>query len=243
MKCLIVANSFKDDAENLSAEISSFLTEKNVQNSVFLYDGRKEFLRRVDFSGCDFVVTLGGDGTVLFACRGCAPLGIPVFPVNLGEFGFLATVAKNFWRTELDDYLSGKSFVSERCLVRCEVVRGGETVFTDWGMNDCVISSCPSSHIVNLQVAYNHALLGPFKTNGIIVSTPTGSTAYSGTDDSVPGADSREFLQPFGASACLRKKRRNRHNGNGKQGRRFAFVRRSDRFSAERRRRSDSGYS
>jgi NAD+ kinase len=179
MKCLIVANSFKNDAENLSAEISSFLTEKNVQNSVFLYDGRKEFLRRVDFSGCDFVVTLGGDGTVLFACRGCAPLGIPVFPVNLGEFGFLATVAKNFWRTELDDYLSGKSFVSERCLVRCEVVRGGETVFTDWGMNDCVISSCPSSHIVNLQVAYNHALLGPFKTNGIIVSTPTGSTAYS----------------------------------------------------------------
>ncbi|MGN0728625.1 NAD(+)/NADH kinase [Treponema sp.] len=179
--CLVIANSFKKDAESLASEISAFLKERSIKTSLFLYDGNKvrsQFLE-LDFSGYDFVVTLGGDGTVLFACRGCAPIGIPVFPVNLGEFGFLAAVSKNGWQEELDFFLRDKCYISSRSLVQCEVLRSGKTVFTCCGMNDCVISSCPSSHLVNLNVAYNHALLGPFKTNGIIVSTPTGSTAYS----------------------------------------------------------------
>lgn len=180
-KCLVVVNSFKDGAESLAQEVSGFLSQRNISTSLFLYDGSRDCssLAGTDFSGYSFVVTLGGDGTVLFACRGCAPLGIPVFPVNLGEFGFLAAVQKSLWRQELESYLGGNCFVSERSLVQCEVVRSGKTVFECCGMNDCVISSCPSSRLVNLKVAYNHALLGPFKTNGIIISTPTGSTAYS----------------------------------------------------------------
>lgn len=180
-KCLVVVNSFKDGAEALSHSLSAFLSEHKVENALFLYDGSQvcPSLPAADFSGCDFAVTLGGDGTVLFACRGCAPLGIPVFPVNLGEFGFLAAVQKDRWKQELASYLDGKCFVSERSLVQCEVVRNGKTVFECCGMNDCVISSCPSSRLINLKAAYNHALLGSFKTNGIIISTPTGSTAYS----------------------------------------------------------------
>lgn len=181
-KCLIVSNSFKTDAERLSKEISCFLTERKICVSVFDYNGKDAYNHKplaVDFYGYDFVVTLGGDGTVLFAGRGCAPLNIPVFPVNLGEFGFLASVSKDEWKEELEKFLLGKSFISERNLVKCEVIRNGATVFSCSGLNDCVISSCPSSRLVNLRVAYNHALLGPFKANGIIVSTPTGSTAYS----------------------------------------------------------------
>ncbi|WP_407399328.1 NAD(+)/NADH kinase [Treponema sp.] len=181
-KCLIVSNSFKADADPLGKDISSFLEGKGISTSVFAYNGKDAVHKQplaVDFSGNDFVVTLGGDGTVLFACRGCAPLGIPVFPVNLGEFGFLASISKNDWKSELVKFLEGKSFISERTLVKCEVIRNGATVFNCSGMNDCVISSCPSTRLVNLRVAYNHALLGPFKANGIIVSTPTGSTAYS----------------------------------------------------------------
>ena len=124
-------------------------------------------------------MTLGGDGTVLSACRGCAPLGIPVFPINLGEFGFLAVVSPSSWKKDLLSYIEGKAFTGRRSLVRSEVIRDGKTVFDVCGMNDAVISSPGSSRLVNLDVAYNHALLGPFKANGIIVSTPTGSTAYS----------------------------------------------------------------
>ena len=78
-KCLIIANSFKENAGLLGNEISVFLKKENIENSLFLYDGKevRSKILDIDFSGYDFVVTLGGDGTVLFACRGCAPLGIP----------------------------------------------------------------------------------------------------------------------------------------------------------------------
>ena len=180
-KCLIVSNSFKFDAEYLGKEIWDFLEARGIHVSIYSYNGKDavDNTPSLDFSGNDFVVTLGGDGTVLFACRGCSILGIPVFPINLGEFGFLASVSKDSWKTEMENFLDGKSFISERSLVDCEVIRNGETVFECISMNDCVISSSPSTRLVNLNVAYNHALLGPFKTNGIIVSTPTGSTAYS----------------------------------------------------------------
>lgn len=177
-RCLIVANSFKGEAESLANEITEFLAARNVETEIFSYDGIRigPKLPNVNFAFCDFAITLGGDGTVLFVCRSCAPMRIPVFPINLGQFGFLASVQKTHWKEDLDVYLKGGSHISERSLVHCEVMRNGKTVFESSAMNDCVISSM---HIVNLNVAYNHALLGPFKTSGIIISTPTGSTAYS----------------------------------------------------------------
>lgn len=178
-KCLIVSNSYKKEAEHLVSDIRSFLDSHGISSSTFSYNGREECNVSTDFSGFDFVVTLGGDGTVLFAGRGCAPLGIPLFAVNLGKFGFLAAVQKDEWQKSLIDFLDGKSFISERSLVNCEVIRNGKTVFNCDSMNDCLISSVATTRLVSLSVAYNHALLGNFAANGIIVSTPTGSTAYS----------------------------------------------------------------
>lgn len=179
--CLVLVNALKKEASSLSKEISAFLKSRSVSTEIYSYngdDGSGE-TDSLSFSGFDFTVTLGGDGTVLFACRECAPLGVPVFPVNLGEFGFLAVVSPCQWKNELNSYLEGNAFCAARSLVKCEVVREGKTVFTSCGMNDAVVSSPGSSKLINLEVAYNHALLGPFKANGIIVSTPTGSTAYS----------------------------------------------------------------
>ena len=180
-KCLIIENSFKDRAVSLGGEIAAFLVERGVESSVFKYDGSSMRNRNVSisFDGYSFIITLGGDGTVLFACRGCAPLGIPVLAVNLGEFGFLASVQVPHWKDELEAYLEGATYVSERSLVEAEVLRGGKTVFKTNCMNDIVISGVSNSTLINLEVAYNHALLGPFKVTGVIVSTPTGSTGYN----------------------------------------------------------------
>ncbi len=180
-KCLIVVNSFKERALPLGEEIRSFLAERGVSSVLFTYNGADAGSEEVSvsFEGYDLVLTLGGDGTVLFACRGCAPLGIPVFAINLGEFGFLASIQVDEWQEQLERYLDGRSLVSERSLIEAEVLRGGKTVFLTSGMNDIVVSSSASSRLINLKVAYNHALLGPFKANGLIVSTATGSTAYA----------------------------------------------------------------
>ncbi|MBP5696664.1 MAG: NAD(+)/NADH kinase [Treponema sp.] len=180
-KCLVIVNRFKKNASELGEEICSFLKENSVGSDIYSYDSSSLACAKSspNFCGYDFTITLGGDGTVLSACRGCAPLGIPVFPINLGEFGFLAVVSPLDWKRDLLDYIQGRAFTGSRSLVRSEVIRDGKTVFDVCGMNDAVISSPGSSRLVNLDVAYNHALLGPFKANGIIVSTPTGSTAYS----------------------------------------------------------------
>ncbi len=179
--CLIVVNTFKKEAIFLKEEIRVFLEEKSISTKIYTYDGRtasKNASLPLSFS-VDFVITLGGDGTVLFASRSCAPLQIPVFAINLGEFGFLAGVDVSIWKSVLSDFIDGKISGVERSLVLCEVLRDGNTIFSSAGLNDVVISSTASTRLINLSVAYNHALLGPFKANGIIVSTATGSTAYS----------------------------------------------------------------
>ncbi len=179
--CLIVINSAKKESATLGKNISDFLDTFSIACKIFSYNGLCVQKKNLDisFEGFDFVITLGGDGTVLFASRGCAPLDIPIFPINLGDFGFLAAIQKNEWQEELKNYLVGKKYEQKRFLVDAEVLREGKTIFTISAMNDVVIASVGSMQLCNLNVAYNHALLGPFKANGIIVSSSTGSTAYS----------------------------------------------------------------
>ncbi len=183
-KCLLLVNSFKENALSLSKEIADFLLQKNVESHSFVYDGKvalddESETAKVDFSGYDFVITLGGDGTVLFAGRSCASLRIPVFSINLGEFGFLAEISVESWKGELEKFLKGQLGISQRHLIHAEVIREGKSLASFTGLNDAVISSEPTAKLINLKVAYNRAVLGPFRANGIIVSTATGSTAYS----------------------------------------------------------------
>jgi NAD+ kinase len=175
-KCLIVVNTYKEESNRLGEEIRLYLESVQVHAEIFLFNG---FSEQYPFSGYDFVITLGGDGTVLFASRGCAPLGIPIFPVNLGEFGFIASVQKDEWKKELDRFLDGKSLIAKRSMVQAAVVRGDTKRFSATGLNDVVISAKTAARTISLEVTYDCVSLGKLKADGIIVSTATGSTAYS----------------------------------------------------------------
>lgn len=179
--CLILENASKEESSVLGQQVKDFLSERGISSEVFAYgmDTLSKGPLKVDFSSCDFVVTLGGDGTVLFASRECAPLEIPVFSINLGEFGFLASTSKTNWKDELDLFLNQKAFISLRSLIDVEVLRASRTVFRGRCLNDAVISSSACSGLLNVEVAFNRSLLGVFKSTGLIVSTSTGSTAYS----------------------------------------------------------------
>ncbi|MGI5056685.1 NAD(+)/NADH kinase [Treponema socranskii] len=175
-KCRIVVNTSKPESQALGNEIKRFLAEKNIASSFYRFDG---FSDANPFSNCDFAVTLGGDGTVLFAARGCASLGIPVFPVNLGEFGFIASIEKNEWKEKLELFLAGEMFVGERSMLEVSFSRGLRGDFSAVALNDVVVSADTAAKTVSLEVSYDGVPLGVFKTDGIIVSTATGSTAYS----------------------------------------------------------------
>ena len=175
-KSLIVVNSFKEESKSLGAEIQAYLRELKVQADIFVFNG---FSEQYPFYGYDFVITMGGDGTVLFAARGCAPLGIPIFPINFGSFGFIASVQRGDWKKELDEFLRGESLIDERSMLGADLVRGGQRRLSATGLNDIVICGKTAAHTISFNVLYDKVPLGEIKADGIIISTATGSTAYS----------------------------------------------------------------
>ena len=151
-KSLIVVNSFKEESKSLGAEIQAYLKKLNIQADLFVFNG---FSEQYPFYGYDFVITMGGDGTVLFAARGCAPLGIPIFPVNFGSFGFIASVQRNEWKKELDEFLAGKSVIDERSMLQSDLIRGGQRRLSATGLNDIVICGKTAAHTISFNVFLN----------------------------------------------------------------------------------------
>lgn len=175
-KCLIIANTGKENSKTLSGEISEFLEKQGIGYSLFNFDG---FSVKNPVKGYDFIITLGGDGTVLFAARCAVKTGIPVFPVNLGEFGFIAGVQPEEWKEKLEAFLSGNAPVAERSLVKACVYHQGKKKGEAVALNDIAVSSREAVRTINLEISYNKTVLCQLKTDGAIFSTPTGSTAYS----------------------------------------------------------------
>lgn len=175
-KALIVINTNKDESVDLAKEIQSFLVQRKIESELLAFDG---FCDNIPFLGYDFVVTLGGDGTVLFAARNSVNYEIPVFPVNLGQFGFIASVQPCEWKKELEDFLNGNAFIDERSMLDVKVYRKSEIVYSSLGLNDAVISAKRGASTISLSVKYDDLPLCKLKSDGVIISTSTGSTAYS----------------------------------------------------------------
>lgn len=127
----------------------------------------------------EFVIVLGGDGTLLAASRAVSEHGIPILGVNLGSLGFLTEVPLAELYSTLETVAAGKSKVEERSMVECEVVRRKKRVGIYSALNDAVLNKTHLARIVDYDVFVDGALVANYKADGIIIATPTGSTAYS----------------------------------------------------------------
>jgi NAD+ kinase len=147
--------------------------ETAVQINVTGYD-RKEIPSLVDA-----VLVLGGDGTMLSVHRLVAGKGIPVLGVNLGSLGFLAEVSKEDIFTSVEKMLAGGCRVEERLMLKAMIQRKGETIEEYRVLNDVVINKGALARIIDLETFIDKTYVTTFKADGLIISTPTGSTAYS----------------------------------------------------------------
>ena len=132
-------------------------------------------------SSVDMVVVLGGDGTLLSVadCIGTAGSGIPMLGVNFGSLGFLTEVTLPELYPSLESALAGTAPVEERMMLRSTTLRGG-TVFADHvALNDVVVTKAARSRMIDLSVSVGHEFVTRVKADGLIVATPTGSTAYN----------------------------------------------------------------
>jgi NAD+ kinase len=128
---------------------------------------------------CELVIVLGGDGTLLSAARAIGRLEIPLFPVNLGSLGFLTAITIDELFPELERALRGEHRVAKRRLLNTEVQRSGQVVASYDALNDAVLSKSDIARIIDLEVHVDSQFMCAYKADGLIIATPTGSTAYS----------------------------------------------------------------
>jgi len=127
----------------------------------------------------NFVVVLGGDGTLLSAARAVAKAGIPILGVNLGALGFLTEVPLEDLYPTLDDIEKSCCKVETRSMVRCEVIRKAESIAGYDALNDVVVGKGTISRLNHCDVFIDEAFVSRYQADSLIVATPTGSTAYS----------------------------------------------------------------
>jgi NAD+ kinase len=127
----------------------------------------------------DFVLVLGGDGTMLAAARAVAQAGVPILGVNLGSLGFLTEVPVEELYETLEALVEKRVTVESRSMIHCHLMRNGERIIHYDAMNDAVVAKSAMARIIEFEIKVNHEAVATYRADGLIVATPTGSTAYS----------------------------------------------------------------
>jgi len=127
----------------------------------------------------EVIIVLGGDGTMLSVARLVGNKGVPILGVNIGGLGFLTAVQKDELREVIDKVLSGECSVEERIMLTACVFRHSECIAEYIVMNDVVVNKGALARIIDLETYIDHNYVATFKADGLIVSTPTGSTGYA----------------------------------------------------------------
>jgi NAD+ kinase len=128
---------------------------------------------------CDLAIVVGGDGTLLDAARSLSDHGVPIVGVNLGRLGFLADVSPKEVETKLEEILKGEYTEEERFLLHASVERDGKIIAEGDALNDVVIHKWEVARMIEFETKINQQYVHTHRSDGLIVSTPTGSTAYA----------------------------------------------------------------
>jgi len=128
---------------------------------------------------CDLGIVVGGDGTLLTAARALSKKGVPLIGVNMGRLGFLVDISPDNVLTRLDEILSGKYRSEERFLLEAKIIRDEQVLFEHTAINEVVIQRWNSTSMIELETCIDGRFLNAQRSDGLIISTPTGSTAYA----------------------------------------------------------------
>ena len=180
----IIANGTKPAAAALVERVVRKLTEleREVlldQSSAALVGLVSDYSVRALFRKCGFVVVLGGDGTLLQAVNEGSFPAPPILGINTGTLGFLSGAGPADFEQVLDEWHAGEALLSERSLLSVEVLRAGQTFWQGRALNEVVVSRGERSRVIRLDVDIDGVMLTEYNADGLIVATPTGSTAYS----------------------------------------------------------------
>ena len=128
---------------------------------------------------CDLVIAIGGDGTMLMAAHILCDSNVPLLGINLGLLGFLADISADDIKHDMDAILDGNYVEDVRFMLRGQVFRNNECICEDYALNDVIIQKWNVARLVELETYINGAFVHTHRSDGMIISSPTGSTAYA----------------------------------------------------------------
>ena len=181
----IISKPKKEEIRQVVPPLIRWLEERKVkvlidQETGSMLDRANQGIGRNELSSqVDMILVLGGDGTLLAAARVIDKKKIPILAINLGALGFLTGTALEEMYTSLEDLLAGKAKRQRRAQMRADVIRAGETISHFRALNDVVLNKAAIARILDFDVLIDGGYAASYRADGLIFSTPTGSTAYS----------------------------------------------------------------
>lgn len=179
MKVGIFGNDVRDIGGEFRKSVEELLKRNNIKVlfSDEIYSQSNEI--NTSISDLDFVICIGGDGTFLNVARRVYLYGVPILGINYGSLGFLTNVERSETEKAIDKILSKDYSVEMRMMLDGTVYRDGNIIYTDTALNDIVIKNDVNSKIIHIKAYFDGHLIDNYPGDGLIVCTPTGSTAYS----------------------------------------------------------------
>src|SRR5215470_6862209 len=173
------------DLTGIVAPLLDWIAQKGIralydtQTAEALSDGNESGIERHQLATeADLLLVLGGDGTLLSAAREAAPHGIPILPINLGSLGFLTSFTLQELYPALEETLAGRLAASERVMLHAALMRDGQTVDDQLVLNEVVINKGALARMIEVKLSIDQDFVCRYRADGLIVATPTGSTAY-----------------------------------------------------------------
>jgi len=181
----IVSKPKKAEIAEIVPQLVEWLRERDIEVSIdketgAILESTEKCLTRNELPGkVDLLVVLGGDGTLLAAARSLYRREVPIFAVNLGDLGFLTVITRDELYPALEGVLTGNYRSERRVQIEGELVRADEILSTFRALNDVVLNKGAIARIQDFEVYADGEFISNYKSDGLIISTPTGSTAYS----------------------------------------------------------------
>ena len=179
----IICKPERKEPQEILLQLLPFLRQKGCESFVDAETAAAlniiGFSRKEIPSLVDVVLVLGGDGTMLNVSRLVAEKGIPILGINLGSLGFITEVSRDEIFNVVDKMLNGGCVIEERMMLSASILRNGKKISEYTVLNDVVINKGALARIIDLETNINSSYVTTFKADGLIISTPTGSTAYS----------------------------------------------------------------
>jgi len=173
-KILFLGDKRKKRVRETITELEPLFREKSHLSVIDISD--EEGIKQIS---ADLAFVFGGDGTILSASRKLNDKQIPLIGVHLGKFGFLADLTSREVGKALEIIFSGKYVISQRMLLTCKVIRAERVINETLGLNDAVVSRTSLSRLISIKLYVNNKTVTTYSSDGLIVSTPAGSTAHS----------------------------------------------------------------